>query len=108
MSRRPRRHAGSPEPAGSRMEDPSMKRKHLTWSISLGPCVLLLLGLTGSGSPYQAETHHRQFPFSSSDQGSFSASGQTTTIQTSALTESEKLAQSIEVSSGPKIIVEDQ
>jgi hypothetical protein len=90
------------------MEDPSMKRQHLARSISLGPCLLLLLGLTGSGYSYQAETRHREFRFSSSGQRSFSASGQTTTIQTSALTESEKLAQSVEVSGGPKIIVEDR
>ncbi len=79
-----------------------MTLKHLIWSVSLGSCLLLLPGLAGWGFTYQAEQSTP--PFSS-----FSASGQTTRIDTSALTESEKLAtQRLEVSSGPKIIVEDR
>jgi Putative adhesin len=83
------------------MEGRSMKMKHRTWSVSLAPRLLLLLGLAGSGYSYQLEISRGGFPFS--------ASGQTTRIDTSALTESEKLAtQRVEVSSGPNIIVEDR
>jgi hypothetical protein len=79
-----------------------MTLKHRTWSVSLESCLLLLPGLAGWGFSYQVEDP-------APPASSFSASGQTTRIDTSALTESEKLAaQRLEVSSGPKIIVDDR
>ena len=79
-----------------------MTLKRLIWPVSLGSCLLLLPGLSGWGFSYQAEQSTP--PFSS-----FSASEPAIRIDTSALTESEKLAtQRFDVPSGPKIVIEDR